>query len=113
METVSENMHGCSPTLPAVKVVVVVMVVVVVVAFSYRARIWGRMFDNSLPTLHFFFSSFFFKMEISSRTLIPFFMSGSVYSGSASGDDCGRMYPDKLRVSSFPVRFPHYAWAAA
>ena len=32
----------------------------VMVAFSSLVRIWGRMFDNSLPTLHFFFSSFFF-----------------------------------------------------
>ena len=40
-------------------------------------------------------------------------MPGSVHSGSASRDDCGRMFPDKLRVSSFPYRFPHYAWTAA
>ena len=52
-------------------------------------------------------------MEISSRTLIPFCMPGSVRSSSASWDDCGRMFPDKLRVSSFPSRFPHYSWTAA
>ena len=34
-------------------------------------------------------------------------MPGSVRSGSASWDDCGRMFHDKLRVSSFPDWFPH------
>ena len=50
---------------------------------------------------------------ISARTRIPLFMPGSVHRDSASGDDCGRMFPDKLRVSSFPDRFPHYAWTGA
>ena len=65
----------------------------------------GRMFDHSFPPQHFFF---FLEVEISSRTLIPLFMPGSVHSGSASWDDCGRMFPDRLRVSSFQDRFPHY-----
>ena len=51
-------------------------------------------------------------MEISSCKLIPLFTPGSVHSGSASWDDCGRVYPDKLRASSFPDWFPHYAWIA-
>ena len=51
------------------------------------------------PTL---FSFFFFEVEISSRTLIPLFMPGSVHSGSASRDDCGWMFPDKFCASSFP-----------
>ena len=46
-------------------------------------------------------------MKISSRTLIPLFVPGSVHIGSASRDDCGRMFPDKFRVSSFLNRFPH------
>ena len=54
----------------------------------------------SLPPL-----SLLGEVEISSRTLIPpfffffFFLPGSVHSGSASGDGCDRMFPDKLRVS--------------
>ena len=52
-------------------------------------------------------------MEISSRTLIPLFRPGSVHSGFAGLDDCDRVFPDELRVSSFPDRFPHYAWIAA
>ena len=52
-------------------------------------------------------------MEISLRTLIPYFRSGSDHSGLASWDDWGRMFPDKLRVSSFLDRFSHYAWTAA
>ena len=59
------------------------------------------------------FSFLFFEVEISSCTLIPLFMPGSVHSGSPSWDDCGRMFPDKLRVSSFPDRLLHYAWTAA
>ena len=38
-------------------------------------------------------------------------MQGSVHSGSASRDDCGRM---TLTMNiSFPDRFPRYAWIAA
>ena len=57
--------------------------------------------------LHFFFF-FFFKVEISSRTLIPLLRPGWVHSGSVSWDDCDWVFPDELRVSSFPDRFPHY-----
>ena len=66
------------------------------------------MFDTSFPVC-----IFFFLMEISSHTLIPFFWPGSVYSDSVSWDGCDWVFPDKLRVSSFPDRFPHYAWTAA
>ena len=64
-----------------------------------------------IPRLRFFFFFFlsFFRVEINSRSLIPLFEPGSVHSGSASWYDCGRMFPDMLRVSSFPDRFPHYA----
>ena len=55
----------------------------------------------------------FFKVEISSRTLIPLFRPGSVNSGSASSDYCDRVFPEELRVSSFPDRFQHYAWTEA
>ena len=49
---------------------------------------------------------FFFKAEVSYRSLIPLLLPGSVHSGAASSDDCGRMFPDKLRVSSFPLLVP-------
>ena len=63
------------------------------------------MFDHhSSPALFFFF---FFEVEISLCALIPLSMPGSVHSGSASWDDCGWMFLDKLSVSSFPDRFPH------
>ena len=69
--------------------VAVVVVVVVVVAFSSLARISGECSTiHFLPALFlspclrlFFF--FFFDVQISSRTLIPLFMPGSVHSGSA------------------------------
>ena len=40
------------------------------------------------------------------------FRPGSVHSGSTSWDNCVRVFPDKLRVSSYPNRFPHYVWTA-
>ena len=92
---------------------------------------FGRMFDHLFPvcalfylfiyfilgeclTIHFqpplcfilFIHFIYFEVEIRSRPLILLFMPGSVHSGSASCDDCCRMFPDKLRVSSFPDRFP-------
>ena len=69
---------------------------------------------HSPPALSFFlFFVFFFLVDISSRALIPLFMPESVHSGSASWDDRSQMFPDTLCVSSFPDRFPYYAWTAA
>ena len=69
---------------------------VCVVPFSSLTKVLGEGWHiQSLPA--FFFPPFFFKMEISSRTLIPYFMPGSVHSGPASLDDCGRIFSDKLR----------------
>ena len=82
------------------------LLVLVVVAFSSRAKI-GENVQPVIPHIAlFFFFSFFFEAEFSSRTLIPLFMPGSVHSGSASRDDYGQVFPDKLRVTSFPDRFP-------
>ena len=80
------------------------------VGFSSLASIFGECSTIHSPPVLFLF---FFKVEISFHTLIPFFRPGSVHSGSAIRDDCGRMFPDKLLVSSFPDRFPHYVWTAA
>ena len=80
--------------------------------FFLLAMIFGRMFDHSYPACAFFSLSCF-EVEINSRTLIPLLMPGPIHSGSACRDDCGQMFPDKLHVSSFPDRFPHYAWTAA
>ena len=77
-----------------------------VLAFSSLARIWGKW-----STIHFrlrFLGFFFFSVEIKSRILIPLFRPWSVHSGSANWEDQGRVFPDELRVSSFPDRFPHY-----
>ena len=79
--------------------------------FPHFCEDFWRMFNHPFPACIFFF--FFFKVEISSHTLIPLFMPGSVHSSSASWDDCGRMFPDKLHMSSFPDRFPQYAWTVA
>ena len=68
-----------------------------------------KMFSTSFPACAFFF----FKVEISSWTLIPLFRPGPLHSGSVSWDDCDWVFPDKLRVSSFPDRLRHYARTAA
>ena len=52
--------------------------------FSFACEDFGRMLDKSFSACAFFFSFFLFEVEISSRTLIPFFRPGSVHSGSAS-----------------------------
>ena len=49
--------------------------------FFLTFKDFGRMFNHLFPACAFFF---FFKAEISSRSLIPLFMPGSVHSGSAS-----------------------------
>ena len=78
--------------------------------FLAREDFW-RMFEHSFPAFAFLF--LYFEVEISSRTLTPLFLPGSVHSGSTGWDDRGRMFPDKVRVSSFPDKFPHCAWTAA
>ena len=78
--------------------------------FFFACKDFGRMYDKSFPACAFFF---FFKVEISSRKLIPLFGPGSVHSGSADWDHCDRVCPDVPRMSSFPDRFPHSAWTAA
>ena len=80
----------------------------VVVAFSSLARIL-----EECLTIHSCLRIFFFEVENSSCTLISLFRPGAVHSGSASWDNCGRMFLDESRVSSFPYRFPHYAWTEA
>ena len=75
--------------------------------FFLACEDFGRMFDNSFPACAFFVV--FLLVDFSSRTLIPLLRPRSVHSGSA----CDRVFPDELRVSSFPDRFPHYAWTAA
>ena len=76
--------------------------------FSSLCEDSGRLFDHSFSSC-----AFLFKVEIISRTVIPLFMPGSVHSGSESWDDWSRTFPGKLRVSSFPDWFPHYAWTRA
>ena len=83
--------------------------VVVVIGFFLACNDSGRMFDKSFPVSTFFCCCcFFFLVEITSRTLIPLFRPGSVYSGSASWDNCDWVFPDELHVNSFSDRFPHY-----
>ena len=59
--------------------------------FFLACKDLGRMFNNSFPTC-VFFCLFFFYVEISSGKLTPFFRPGSVHSGSASWDDCDRVF---------------------
>ena len=84
---------------------------IAVVAFSSRAKILRECSTIHSPPALFFVV--LFKVEISSRKLIPLFRLGSVHSVSASSDDCSRVFSDELRVNTFPDRFPHSAWTAA
>ena len=85
---------------------------VVVVAFSTLVRILGeRSTIDSPPALKMFF--LYWSWDWFAHTNSTPHARGSVHSGLASWDDCGQMFPDKLRVSSFPDRFPHYALTEA
>ena len=59
------------------------------VAFSSSARILGECSTSHSPPF------FRFQVAISSRTLISLFRPGSVHCGSASWDDCDRVFPDE------------------
>ena len=61
------------------------------------------MLDHSFPAYTFFF--FFWGGSGDFFTPIPLFIPESVHSGSASRDDCARVFSDKLRASSFPDSF--------
>ena len=75
-------------------------------SISSRATIWGECSTIYSPPSLFLLFFFFFKVEISLLTLIPLFTPGLVHSCLASWDDCGRVFPDELRVISFPDSFP-------
>ena len=75
--------------------------------FFLACKEFGRMTIHSPPVLFFYF-----LVEISLHKLIPLSRPGSVHTGSASQDDCDRMFPDKLHVGLFPERFPHSAWTS-
>ena len=60
---------------------------------------FGRIFNHSFPACAF---KFFFLVEMNSRTLIPLFTPGSIHSGSASRDDCGRVFREALSTKPHP-----------
>ena len=80
-------------------------------------RGFGGRFDDSFPSwvfvclllLFFLFDCLFVCLFVClSRDQLAsinstFLRPGSVHSGLASWDDCGRMFPDELRVSSFSL----------
>ena len=70
--------------------------------FFLACKDFGKMFNNAFPAC----AIFFFLVEISLCTLILLFTLGLVHSGSVSWDDCDQVFPDELRVSSFPERVP-------
>ena len=79
-------------------------------ALSWLVRIFGKCSTIHSPPALFVFCCL---VEISSHTLIPLCMSGSVHSGSARWEDSGFMFPEMWCASSFLDSFPHYAWIAA
>ena len=75
-----------------------------VVAFLLACENFLENVRQFIPCLRFTYL-FIFEVGISSLTLTSLFRPESVH--------CGRMFPDKLRVSLFPDRFPQYARSAA
>ena len=66
--------------------------------FFLTCEDFGRMFNNSFPACVFW--GFFFKVEISLHTLIPLFGQDQ---STVSWDDCNRVFPAELCVSSFLI----------
>ena len=64
---------------------------------------FARSLVKVIPRPRFFF---FFQVEVSSRMSLSLFRLGSAHSDSASWDDCSWIFPDELRVSSFPWWVP-------
>ena len=77
-------------------------------AFSSRARIFGRIiyFEIHSPPEFFFFLS-------GDQAYPHYFHSLGQDQSTVAQRDCGRVFPDELRVISFPDRFPYDACAAA
>ena len=75
--------------------------------FPLLARNFGEGWTTRSPPALFLF----LIVQITSHTLIPLFRPVSAHSGSESWEDYGRVFLDQLHVSSFPDRFPYYAWA--
>ena len=65
---------GTTPYVQVGLVLGILLVVIVVVAFALLAKIWEKEFRPFISSLRFFF----YKVQISSRELIPLFMPGSV-----------------------------------
>ena len=81
------------------------------VAFSSLVRILGE-----CTTIHpqpVLFSFSFLMVKISSCTLQFLSLCQDQSTVAQQAETSGQMFPDKLCVSSFPDRFPHYAWIAA
>ena len=68
----------------------------------------GGKFGDSFPACAFIFLFLVFKDgDQLSYTNSTCFRPGSVNNGSASSDDCGRVLPDVMRVSSFSLISSH------
>ena len=61
----------------------------------------GSIHDSSFPAYDFFFF-FFSKRRSACARQFRSFMPGTILNGSASRDNCGRVFPNELRVRSFP-----------
>ena len=81
-----------------------IMLLAAAAGFSLMCQEFGRMFNNSFPAYIFFF----FKWRLARAHYSTLF-----HSGSASWNDCDKVFPNELDVSLFPERFQHYAWIAA
>ena len=75
--------------------------------FARLRGVWENV-QLFIPRLQFFS----FPLETSWHTPIPLICQNQS-TVAQRAEMTGRIFPDKLRVSSFPYRFPHYAWTVA
>ena len=80
--------------------------------FFFACDDFERMFIHSFPAYAFSFSSFF-KVEISSRTLSPLYMPGSVHKRFSELRRLWPNVPEEVACESASGRFPHNTWTAA
>ena len=73
---------------------------------------FGTMFDNSFPVCAFVFL-FLIKWRLARAHVFHSLGQDQSTVAQRSETTIDRVFPDELRVSSFPGRFPHSAWTAA
>ena len=83
------------------------------VGFSLSCEDFGRMFDHSFLAYAFFFFFFFIKWRLARAHLFHSLGQDRSTVAQQAETTVAECSLTKLRVSSFPDRFPRYFWTAA